>query len=671
MNSACFISTGGGRLRRVLALAAGTGFLLSMAAAAITTPPAKPGFPITVPNGGNLFLGQPLIADLGLSADGTKSIAYGTPKGELHVIYKNGAGSWGEAPGFPKTVAGPINSSPAAGDLDGDGKPDLVVGFGSNNDLTKPGGVAAWKNRGTLSWTTLWTVTTADAIGPSGPSDGVPDPVVSTPAIGDVDGDGKPDVAVGGFDHRIYLVDGATGAPKPGWPKYIRDTVWSSPVLHDIDGDGRPDIVIGVDAHAEGPPINSSDGGCLHVLRYDSVQSCPGGVIGGACGLPSEIAGFPKCIDQTIVSPPVVGDIDGDGKPEIVHGTGTFWPNRLERLYAWHCDGSAVAGWPVAISGQSSTSPALADLDGDGKLDVVATADNTRSSSVYHLYAFRGDGSAVFAGQTVLDFSGHSLSAGPPMVADALDPGTSPKILVPTNGSVAVFSSTGTLLTEHSNDFNSPLPTFLNDTALSAVAAGDLEDPAAPGAKIEVVTIAGTPFPAATDTKISVWNPVARSSTPPWGLFRQNPKRTGVAPGSPPCSGACTPPAGALDFFTLPPCRLVDTRNPAGPLGGPAMTSGQVRTFALAGSCGVPSSAKALALNVTVTQPTGGGFVRFAPGGCAPPNASTINFSAGQTRANNSILSLAGDGSGTLSANAVVTGGGTLQLLIDIDGYFQ
>ena len=99
--------------------------------------------------------------------------------------------------------------------------------------------------------------------------------------------------------------------------------------------------------------------------------------------------------------------------------------------------------------------------------------------------------------------------------------------------------------------------------------------------------------------------------------------------------------------------------------------SGQTRTFALAGSCGIPAGAKALAANVTVTQPGGAGFVRFSPGGCAPLNVSTINFGAGQTRANDAVLPLANDGSGTVNANASVAGGGAVHLLIDVDGYFQ
>ncbi len=636
---------------------------LATGAAAQTAPPEKPGFPLSISGGGNLFLSEPLIVDLGLSTDGTKSIVFATFSGQLHVLYKNANEIWVEAPGFPKVIGSPVSSSPAAGDLDGDGKADLVVGFGSNGDFTKDGGVVAFKNNGTASWTQLWKVTTHDLIGASGGGpDGHPDPVVGTPAIGDIDGDGKNEVVFGSFDQFVYAVRGATGANLPGWPKFVRDTVWSSPALHDIDGDGKPDVVIGADAHAEGAPFNTPNGGCLHVFRYDSTQTCPD-ANPVDCQPPSEIAGFPKCIDQVITGGPVVGDIDGDGKPEIVHGTGTFYSGRAQRIYAYHADGSTVAGWPVAIVGQSEKTPALADLDGDGVLDVIVTADKTSPSTAYHLFAFHGDGTAVFPMQTVLDFGGVSLSAGSPLVADVLGPDGTPEILVSTNHSIAVFSNTGALLTEHTGNFSSSLPSFLSPGA-PAIAAVDFENPAAAGAQIEVLAVGG---PSGGTTEVDVWNPITRSSTPPWGLFHQNARRTGVAPGTPSGAGPCTPPAGALSFFTLTPCRLVDTRSPAAPLG-----NGQTRSFTLAGaSCGVPASAKALAVNVTVTQPSGSGFLRFSPGGCAPLTVSTINFGAGQTRANNAVLPLADDGSGTVDANASVTGGGAVHLLIDVDGYFQ
>jgi len=89
----------------------------------------------------------------------------------------------------------------------------------------------------------------------------------------------------------------------------------------------------------------------------------------------------------------------------------------------------------------------------------------------------------------------------------------------------------------------------------------------------------------------------------------------------------------------------------------------------LRGKCNVPATAKAVSLNVTVVSPTGSGFVRFSPS-CQLPTASTLNFAPGQTRANNAVL-LLGNTDGVLTGDAFVTGVGTVQLLIDVNGYFE
>jgi len=125
----------------------------------------------------------------------------------------------------------------------------------------------------------------------------------------------------------------------------------------------------------------------------------------------------------------------------------------------------------------------------------------------------------------------------------------------------------------------------------------------------------------------------------------------------------------AMDFYTVLPCRAVDTRNPPGPYGAPALASGVERSFLLAGRCGVPATARAVALNLTVVLPTGAGDLRAYPGGSAAPVATAASFRAGQVRANNAVLGLATDG--TLALRADVTAGAAVPLLIDVVGYFQ
>jgi hypothetical protein len=87
----------------------------------------------------------------------------------------------------------------------------------------------------------------------------------------------------------------------------------------------------------------------------------------------------------------------------------------------------------------------------------------------------------------------------------------------------------------------------------------------------------------------------------------------------------------------LTPCRAVDERGATGPLGGPAFAANSDRVFILAGACGIPPDALAIAVNATVTQSTAAGQrIMYRPG-ARLPDASTISYARGQTRANNSV----------------------------------
>ncbi len=127
--------------------------------------------------------------------------------------------------------------------------------------------------------------------------------------------------------------------------------------------------------------------------------------------------------------------------------------------------------------------------------------------------------------------------------------------------------------------------------------------------------------------------------------------------------------AGPLDFYTLAPCRLLDTRNASGPWGGPAVPPGSQRVIVAAGSCSIPPEAQALAVNVTIVGPGAAGDLRFFPGNAQAPASSTINFGPGETRANNAILMLASSGSGAFAVQN--DAGAATHLIVDVTGYFR
>ncbi len=128
-------------------------------------------------------------------------------------------------------------------------------------------------------------------------------------------------------------------------------------------------------------------------------------------------------------------------------------------------------------------------------------------------------------------------------------------------------------------------------------------------------------------------------------------------------------PPAALALYPLVPCRAVDTRRAPGPLGGPAIGANAARTFALAGACGIPSTAKAVSANLAAVNPSAPGDLVVFPAGVGTPNASSLSFAAGRTRANNTQILLSSDG--TSRATVQNNSRGTLDLLIDVTGYYE
>jgi hypothetical protein len=139
-------------------------------------------------------------------------------------------------------------------------------------------------------------------------------------------------------------------------------------------------------------------------------------------------------------------------------------------------------------------------------------------------------------------------------------------------------------------------------------------------------------------------------------------------PFDPPPGGPPPPISAATKLNTLPPCRLVDTRNAAGPLGGPALAAGGLRAFVATGACGIPAGAVAISANITTVNPAANGDLVVYPNGVpAPPSASTISVRTGRTRANNTLVYLAPDGAFLVKNGAP----GALDFVLDVNGYFR
>ena len=127
------------------------------------------------------------------------------------------------------------------------------------------------------------------------------------------------------------------------------------------------------------------------------------------------------------------------------------------------------------------------------------------------------------------------------------------------------------------------------------------------------------------------------------------------------------PPSAATLLYRVTPCRIIDTRDPNGPQGGPALMSGGTRNINVAGVCGIPTGVVAISINLAVVTPSAGGFLTLftGPANAPLPLASTINFQTNRTLANNAIVRVGSD-----SIN-VYDGGPNLHLVIDVNGYFK
>ena len=122
---------------------------------------------------------------------------------------------------------------------------------------------------------------------------------------------------------------------------------------------------------------------------------------------------------------------------------------------------------------------------------------------------------------------------------------------------------------------------------------------------------------------------------------------------------------GALKFYPVAPCRLVDTRNPSGALSGPMLTAGAARSFPITqANCGLPSQAQGYSANFTVVPQGPLGFLTTWPTASAQPLVSTLNALDGQVTANAAVVPA---GSGAAVSTYVTN---QSHLVIDTNGYF-
>jgi RHS repeat-associated protein len=124
-------------------------------------------------------------------------------------------------------------------------------------------------------------------------------------------------------------------------------------------------------------------------------------------------------------------------------------------------------------------------------------------------------------------------------------------------------------------------------------------------------------------------------------------------------------------FFNLTPCRILDTRDPAGTYGGPSIAGQGSRSFPVAGRCGIPANAKSLALNVTTVSATTTGNVRLFPTGLSYQPPGTANaYKVGYTRGNQTFGSIDGPTAASFTLFNDAPAGNSVHVIVDVQGYF-
>lgn len=135
----------------------------------------------------------------------------------------------------------------------------------------------------------------------------------------------------------------------------------------------------------------------------------------------------------------------------------------------------------------------------------------------------------------------------------------------------------------------------------------------------------------------------------------------------------------ARKFYTVTPCRVVDTRllNGGQPLQPPVYWTPSSQSFPrvaiiqVGGVCGIPLGATAVSANITAINASAAGSISVFPGNQMDfSNASSVSFGVGRVRANNGIFALATDGSGTVAVQNNTGPSGTVDFILDVNGYF-
>jgi uncharacterized repeat protein (TIGR01451 family) len=553
--------------------------------------------------------------------------------GNLTVFFGAGNGTFQLAHTYS---AGSYPSSVAVADVNGDGKPDLVVTNMSDPfvDPRVPGSVYVFLNDGSGGFQTPSTMTVGT--------------YPFSVWIGDLNADGKPDLIVASNDsHAAYtlsvLLGSGNGTFQP--PASVSTEYGPSGVaIRDFNGDGKADLVV---SH------------CCGATDMTYLQ-------GNGDGTFQTEAHFNGGKNSFAVAP---ADLNGDGKPDLIVGgttalsitpllnnvrtalaiakthTGTFSAGQSGATYSVVVSntGTDPTNGTVSVTDTLPSGLTLVSMAGTGwscSGNSCTRSDVLNSGAAYPAITVTVN---VAAGAASLVTNQVSVSGGGAATASASDPTTIlqppavPALTSPANGAGGVV--TAPLLT-----WNAAVGAASYDVYLGASSS--------------------PPFAANTTGTSYAPGPLSLGAAYTWQVVARN--AVGSTPSAVWSFTTSSVPAVGLRFVPVTPCRVADTRRPAGAFGGPSMTAGSARPFTVPQSgCGIPQTAMAYSLNVTVVPPGRLSYLTLWPTGQGQPFVSTLNSWGGDVVANAAIVPAGTDG----AVSVYVTN--PTEVILDINGYFD
>ncbi|MBV9594780.1 MAG: DUF4214 domain-containing protein, partial [Actinobacteria bacterium] len=347
--------------------------------------------------------------------------------------------------------------------------------------------------------------------------------VFSTPVAVDLNHDGQMEIIATSWDQYLHAWK-LNGQEAPGFPFFFGDTSWSSVAVGDIDHDGWPEIVFGFDCDGVPGQLCTNQfhnrGGYITVLRHDGTVQ----------------PGWPRFYPQQVIwSSPALADLNGDGKLDIVIGTGTNdWPapggdpaGPGNQVLAFTVDSGGLhylPGWPVTTAGRVFASPAIADLKGNGQLDVVIETEGGWTD------AYAPDGTRLW--HTCTRDTGVACAAGvqthnSPVVADVNNDGVPDVIAMDEHYMRILNGVTGAI--ESPDQGSIPSTGGIN----------------APGAPATIASIGGQVWIVQNSLRdangnglrdnpdvdqVNVWTTGTALGAAPWPTFHGTSARTGLQP---------------------------------------------------------------------------------------------------------------------------------------------